>query len=306
MEKRHTTLRIRPELIERARERGLIISKVCESMLENALSHPLPWESVHRAHAREYAEYQIFGEKYSNLYDSIYRDKDYSGEVDFLEQIFDKYYDGKVKTVLDLACGTANHVIELARRGYEATGVDASNHMLRIGREKMDREGLGSEFHGAAMQSFWLDGNYDVGICMFNSFGYLLHRNERERAVLCIGPRLEKHGLLILDVWNASAGEHYEPLRVKTVDDGDRKIVRISTTRKRKQYYTVDFDLYVSEGAEIDIFGEHHAIMAFYPTEIGRLLEKNGFDVLEICPFMSLGKPLSNDDWNMTVVARKK
>lgn len=47
-------------------------------------------------------------------------------------------YDVNPDLVCDLACGTGNITIPLAKRGYDMTGVDISEDMLNIAREKAD------------------------------------------------------------------------------------------------------------------------------------------------------------------------
>ena len=47
--------------------------------------------------------------------------------------------------ILDVACGTGDFSIAIARAaapGSHITGVDLSEGMMKIGREKVDREGL--------------------------------------------------------------------------------------------------------------------------------------------------------------------
>ena len=77
----------------------------------------------------------VFCELYAEAYDALYRDKDYQGECDLLERLFERYT-ASVRSVLDLGCGTGNHTLPLAQRGYRITGVDRSEHMLRQARTK--------------------------------------------------------------------------------------------------------------------------------------------------------------------------
>jgi len=74
----------------------------------------------------------VFRKEYADSYDLLYTDKDYKDECDMIEEVFTKYADGPIKSILDLGCGTGNHSIPLAQRGYEVTGVDISSDMLRI------------------------------------------------------------------------------------------------------------------------------------------------------------------------------
>lgn len=55
------------------------------------------------------------------------------GEADLVEGLLRDSHD---RTVLDAGCGTGRVAIELARRGFTVTGVDADPDMLAVAREK--------------------------------------------------------------------------------------------------------------------------------------------------------------------------
>ncbi len=55
----------------------------------------------------------VFNKQYANAYDSLYQDKDYEKECDFIEAIFEKNKRNP-RTILDLGCGTGGHAIVLA------------------------------------------------------------------------------------------------------------------------------------------------------------------------------------------------
>ena len=65
------------------------------------------------------------------FYDSLTGDVPYGAFADFYELLFKKY-GVEPGLVLDLACGTGTLTAELARRGYELIGVDASADMLAM------------------------------------------------------------------------------------------------------------------------------------------------------------------------------
>jgi predicted TPR repeat methyltransferase len=66
----------------------------------------------------------VFDQVYADQYDLLYGEKDYDAECDLLEQVFHRYSKGPIQSILDLGCGTGNHSILLARRGYQENGVD--------------------------------------------------------------------------------------------------------------------------------------------------------------------------------------
>src|SRR2546421_4292571 len=74
--------------------------------------------------------------RFARYYDLIYHGLvNYEGDVDFLESVFRRFHIAP-KRVLDLGCGTGNHDLPLARRGYRVTGIDQSREMLALARKK--------------------------------------------------------------------------------------------------------------------------------------------------------------------------
>ena len=78
-----------------------------------------------------------FGQTYADQYDLLYGDKDYEAECDLLCEAFRRWGTGPVESVLDLGCGTGNHAIPLAKRGFQVTGVDVSPGMLAHAEAKV-------------------------------------------------------------------------------------------------------------------------------------------------------------------------
>ena len=48
--------------------------------------------------------------------------------------------------ILDIGCGTGRHSIELARRGYQVTGVDISSGMLTEAKKRAEEAGVSVEW----------------------------------------------------------------------------------------------------------------------------------------------------------------
>jgi SAM-dependent methyltransferase len=70
--------------------------------------------------------------------------------------------------VLDIACGTGNVTIPLARRGAVVTGLDLMPHLLEEARARAAREGLPIRFdEGFAETLPYPDGSFDVLVSMF-------------------------------------------------------------------------------------------------------------------------------------------
>ncbi|HLA82641.1 MAG TPA: methyltransferase domain-containing protein, partial [Thermoleophilia bacterium] len=72
--------------------------------------------------------------RHAELYDVFYSDKPYAAEAAFVHECFGRYAGFPVRRLLELACGTGRHAIELAKMGYELVATDNSPDMLASAR----------------------------------------------------------------------------------------------------------------------------------------------------------------------------
>ena len=116
--------------------------------------------------------------QYAQYYDIFYQKKKYKKECDFIERLFSAYCLKRPRTILDLGCGTANHMIPLILRGYQLVGVDNSSQMLGIARDKITRLNLKGKLLKRKLQAFDLKAKFDAIICMFSVINYVVHKKE--------------------------------------------------------------------------------------------------------------------------------
>ncbi len=110
----------------------------------------------------------------ARYYDTLYsKIVDYPSQVDYLEKILAKHRRKRPESILDVACGTGNYTFVFAKRGYRATGIDISDEMLRIAREKAAKK-TNPQFLKMDMRKVGLQAKYDVAVVLFGGFGYRL------------------------------------------------------------------------------------------------------------------------------------
>ena len=82
---------------------------------------------------------------------------------------------GRFVSALDLGCGTGELVIELARRGLRATGIDFSDRMIELGREKATRSGVAARctFEVGSVMDYDFAGERYSLVTAFGFIGYL-------------------------------------------------------------------------------------------------------------------------------------
>ena len=136
------------------------------------------------------------------VYDEVNKDIDYSAWADFIEKIINKEGRGKTELVLDLGCGTGRMTVELAKRGYDMTGVDYSPEMLDTARERADREGLSDKMLWLCqdMREFELYGTVELAVCCLDSINHLTAPADLAKCLSLVHNYLSPDGLFIFDV----------------------------------------------------------------------------------------------------------
>lgn len=89
-----------------------------------------------------------FFDKEASSYDEWYKTK-FGNLVDEVETdlAFKLFKPEKGMRILDIGCGTGNFSIKLAEKGCKVIGVDISQEMLKIAREKAKKKNLDIEFY---------------------------------------------------------------------------------------------------------------------------------------------------------------
>jgi SAM-dependent methyltransferase len=114
--------------------------------------------------------------------------------------------------VLDLCCGVGRHSLELARRGFQVTGVDRSARFLREARRQAGAERLDVEFVSSDMRRFVRANAFDAAINVFTSFGYFAKPADDLRVAANVCRSLARGGKFLIDTQGKeSLARHFEP-----------------------------------------------------------------------------------------------
>jgi len=103
-------------------------------------------------------------------------------------------------TVLDLCCGFGRITLELARRGFIASGVDITESYLNTAREDAAHEKLEIEFIRKDIRVFRRKEAFDTAINLYNSFGYFENPVDDLRFLRNAHYSLKSGGSLIIEV----------------------------------------------------------------------------------------------------------
>ena len=218
----------------------------------------------------------------------IYRDgreydiqnKDFVNDIPFYLHQIEKYGE----PVLELACGTGRITIPIAEQGIKVSGLDVSESMLSIAREKSAAKGINIEWFKADCRDFRLDREFNVIFFPFNSIAHLHDLEGIESCFSCVKMHLKDEGRFIIDMFNPRldillrdsskrypVAEYPDPYGrgTVTVTETPNYDATIQVNRI-KWYYKINNHEEIVKELNIRIF---------FPKELDMLLHYNGFAI---------------------------
>lgn len=137
-----------------------------------------------------------FGEDYL----IVYKHRDFGGARREVDQMIGWLNLPPGAKVLDLCCGMGRHSLALSEAGYEVTGIDLSESLLREARAQEGAERV--TWLRSDMRELPLEGGFDAVVNLFTSFGYFEEDEEQVKVLREIGRMLKPGGKFIIDFLN--------------------------------------------------------------------------------------------------------
>ena len=245
----------------------------------------------------------IYG-AYSAYYDLLYREKDYSGEVDFVDSLIRRHVPA-ARSVLDLGCGTGVHAWHFARRGYRVHGIDQSNAMLSVAlRGQQDNNDAfdAPTFSQGDITQFTVDRVYDVVISLFDVIGYLTDYSMLRAATAGVCSSLRPGGMFLFDCWYGPAVHGQRPgTSVRQLEDDTVRVTRAasSTFHPRTNRVDVRYDVFVERKLDhhIDHLSEVHKVRCYFEEELDDILAPFGLRRAFAMAWFTGAEP-SPDTWS--------
>ncbi|WP_394850740.1 class I SAM-dependent methyltransferase [Pendulispora brunnea] len=201
-------------------------------------------------------------------------DAQIAAEADFIE---DSLAVAKGAMVLDLACGTGRHAIELTRRGYQVVGYDLSLSMLARAADEAQDRNQKLNFVQGDMREMTFEETFD-GIYSWNtSFGYF-DEDRNAQVIARVHRALRKGGQFLLDVVNRDFIGRQAPSLAWFEGEGcvcmDEMTIDWITSRMR-----IKRTMMMDDGRSKEI---EYSIRIYSLHELGKMLHDHGFRVAEV------------------------
>lgn len=231
---------------------------------------------------------------FSSVYDEYTLNVDYSAEADYIINILEKA-GVKGRCILDAACGTGSLSVELLERGCEVIGVDISEEMLNIAREKTSEFGNRSLLLCQDLCELDLFGTVDCAVCMLDSLNHLDGLDSVRKAIEKMFLFLEPGGVIIFDM--NTPYKHQKVLADNTFVYENENSFLVWQNELCDDNMTVNIylDIFVEDkDGKYDRFSEDFSETAYSSDTIINLLKDTGFEDIRL--FAEDGTPNIGED----------
>ena len=253
----------------------------------------------------------IYDGRHAELYDLFYGAKPYAAEVGYLHNLLQQLSGRAVRRILDIACGTGSHAIELEKLGYDIVGSDISEDMLARAREKARAVSSTVRFERQDMRYLDVASRpFDAVMCLFDAIGHVETTTAIKQTFDAVHRHLRDDGLFVLEFWHAAAmASHHDPVRLRRLATDRGEIVRLSETivDHASQCATVKHTIYdLRRDGTYQTAVEQQVNRFFSLQEMNTLLDDCDFDVVKYYSGYSPDEVLTPDSWHIVLVARRR
>lgn len=185
----------------------------------------------------------------------------------------------KSDKILDLQCAQGRLTSELAKRGFNITGVDISEYMLRLARQTGKTEKLPMKFYRQDIQELSLAEKYNKVFLFFPDWSGI----DLDRLLKSIRNVMKKGGWFFYD--------H---------DNLFRLLNYLLKNKERESYFDAEKMLFLDKGVD-----RKQGDRYFVYTELEKIFTKNDFQIIKTMGGWEWGEEYSWRSPRMRVVAER-
>jgi SAM-dependent methyltransferase len=237
-------------------------------------------------------------------------------ESDFIEACLKAHGPASATRLLDIGCGAGRHLLNLARRGYQMSGVDVHPEMIAYVQEQAREAQLSVTATVDDLRHLAITGPFDAAFCFMDTFRFLLTNEEVVSHLQTVARLLTSGGLYLTDFWVPRQWDHVGNEIHQWEQTEGSTTVRVfylqhpETIDPIAQTFDDELVFEVHEdGQTQEIRGGPTHTRLLLPQEFRALIASTGvFDLISTHGEFDLTKPfdLASLSWRMISVLKKR
>lgn len=246
----------------------------------------------------EFAEVYAKGE-YPNLSQAV---------ADILPKILEQYQIPNSGKLLDIACGEGSFALSMAKQGWQVTGIDQSEEMLRLANHLAQQSSINVNFIKQDMRFFDSTDEYDLATCWFDSLNYMLTTDDLQSTFNNVARALKPGGWFLFDM-NTTYGlavKWQRPNCYVHQETPDLLELHRTSYDFEHQKACLKITWFVKDGDNWQKFEEKHTERAFSVHEIERCLNYSGLRVWDKFGSLQNLSPLQSDSGRVWFICQNQ
>lgn len=247
---------------------------------------------------------------FASVYDLFMDNVPYEEWADYVQKLLKKY-EIKKGLLLELGCGTGSMTRQLASKGFDMIGLDNSEEMLQIAREKGNEFGDNILYLCQDMREFELFGTVAAVVSVCDSMNYILSEEDLLQVFRLVNKYLDPQGLFIFDLDTEYA--YRDILSDNTIAENreEGSFIWENTYYEEEMMNEINLTLFIPEQKEstqpplFQRYEETHYRKAYSLDIIKGLIEEAGMEWVAVYDALTERKP-KRDSERVYIIAREK
>ena len=232
---------------------------------------------------------------FARVYDLFMDDIPYDEWFRYLQGLFMEYGINS-GVIAELACGTGEMLRRFSEAGYEMIGLDLSEEMLTVAREKCREDVF---LLHQDMREFELYGHVAAMFCICDGMNYICNRKDLQKVFHQVSLYLEDDGIFIFDMKTEFFYREVLGSRILADNRENASYIWENIYYEEEKLNEYLLTVYEAVEEESDLFvrtDEVHRQKAYKIEEVRECLEKEGLSCLKIYEALTKNTPTKKSE----------
>ena len=234
-----------------------------------------------------------------NYYDIFFlKNSNFQKEINILINFLKE---NKIKSILDVGCGTGEHDKYLKEKNFKTEGIDISKDMIAYAKNK----NKDIYYECLDITKTLPNKKYDCVIALSHVIDYQLTKEKIKNMINNIYQVLNKNGYFYFNFYNLNGiiSKGLSPQEKIVVDDEITIKRKSNAILTNKNILNLEYHYYIKDKDKNETVNIKEKLICFNVKDLVTLLEENNFKVINITSYLK--DKFDEKDWNIGIICQK-